>query len=193
MEHLSRGSESSRNRLPAAVQALLDSELKPRERIAWMAQPIPSRIAKQGLPLVLFAIPWTIFSIYWIVGASGGGLGFAAFGVPFLLVGVGMLSAPYWLRRGAASTVYVITDQRALIIASNGRGTMTVRSFPPETLGDLHRTQDTNGCGDVIFRTNVSRDSDGDRTTEKVGFVGVQDVKGVEDRLRVLASCKGGA
>jgi hypothetical protein len=42
---------------------------------------------------------------------------FPLFGVPFVLIGLGMLAAPYWMRRKAQNTVYALTDKRALILS----------------------------------------------------------------------------
>src|SRR6478609_3430837 len=99
------------------LQQLIHSELRPSEVLAWSSSPRPGRMALRALPLVLFGIPWTAFALFWIAGASGfkmpdfsHGFGFfPLFGVPFVLIGFGMLTSPYWMRRKARRTAYVVT------------------------------------------------------------------------------------
>ena len=97
------------NPLDSKIERLLHEELGPTEKLLWSAAPAPGRLARITLPIFLFAIPWTAFAIFWIAGASGfkrpnfgqpAGL-FPLFGVPFVLIGLGMLSSPYWARRKA--------------------------------------------------------------------------------------------
>src|SRR5512139_1652604 len=108
--------------LPQQLQQRLRAELKPGESIAWAGQPNPDRYMKSGFKLWLFFIPWTAFSLFWIAGASGfrmpqfnsGWSLFPLFGLPFLLIGLGGLSSPLWLRLKARSTIYAITNRRAI-------------------------------------------------------------------------------
>lgn len=146
------------------------------------------------MPIVLFGIPWTAFAIFWIAGASGfklpdfsHGFGFfPLFGVPFVLIGLGMLSSPYWARRAARRSIYVLTDRRAIIIRGSWRGSVTVRSFERERLTDLQRKQHADGAGDLIFTQDIRSVSDGGRQMTPVGFLAVHDVKNVEDAVRAL-------
>ena len=105
--------ETSTGPLADDLASLVEAELAPGERVEWLDQPLPSRRAWSALPVVLFGIPWTAFSVFWVVAASGfkvpnfdHGFGFfPLFGLPFVLIGLGMLSSPYWLSRMAARTV----------------------------------------------------------------------------------------
>ena len=95
--------------LPEETAAVLKAELQPGERIIWVGQPIPSRIGRGTFAIFLFGIPWTAFAIFWIGAAAvigwkteDGGTGsrfftlfFPLFGLPFVLVGIGMLSFPF--------------------------------------------------------------------------------------------------
>jgi hypothetical protein len=135
--------------LPPELATLVDDELASGERIVWVGQPIPSRYAFPSLGIVLFAIPWTAFAIFWMAAASGfklpdlargSGL-FSLFGVPFVLIGLGMLSTPFWMLRKARRTAYVITDQRALVVDCGAWGRVSLRSFEPAGLTDLRRDQ----------------------------------------------------
>lgn len=179
--------------LPAPLRRILDKELYPSERIRWIGQPVPQFWTAASITSVIFAIPWTSFSIFWMWGALGfrfpdlsNGFQpqylFALFGVPFVLIGVGMLSSPWWVRHEAHHTVYLITDQRVILI--QGAWSTTVRSYFPDQLNDLYRKEHSNGTGDVILGVRRRKDSDGDMWTEEIGFLGVQHPQAVERSLR---------
>jgi hypothetical protein len=186
--------------LPRELRSQVELELQPGERVVWMDQPIPARLARASLGLVIFGVPWTAFAVFWTGAAATGvfsakpsGAGklfwlFPLFGLPFILIGVGLLSSPWWMRKRAARTAYVITDRRAILFEGGWRGSLNVRSFEPAALrGELQRKQHADGSGDLVFVQNHYRDSDGDRRVTRVGFFAVRDVKGVEGLIRALA------
>ncbi len=182
--------------LPQTLRSQVESELQSGERILWMDQPLPGRLARSSLGLVLFGIPWTAFAIFWVamatVGVSksnapGAFWLFPLFGVPFVLVGLGMLSSPYWMRRSALRCAYVLTDRRAIIFQAGWRESISVRSFEPAALRDLNRTQHSDGSGDLVFTEDWRRGSKGRQYRTKVGFIAVRDVKTVEQMVRALA------
>src|SRR5688572_15650599 len=183
-------SYSDTTRLPPQLRLLVESELQSGERITWMEQPIPSRMARMTLPIVLFGIPWTAFALFWTAGAAWGtskmehgpGLfsAFPLFGLPFILIGFGMLSSPYWARRKARRSAYVLTDRRAILFTAGWRGSVTIRTFEPERLTDLRRKQHTDGSGDLVFAQDIRRDN------ADVGFLAIREVKAVEELVRVL-------
>lgn len=185
--------------IPRELQTMIDSELSSGERVMWSVQPVPGRLARKATPIVLFGIPWTAFAIFWTVGATwgtskieGAGLfsAFPLFGLPFILIGLGMLSSPYWVGRKARRTAYVLTNRRAIVLAGGWRGSITVRSFEPERLHDLRRKQYPDGSGDLVFAQDIRRDSDGDRHTTDVGFLAIREVKSVEEMVRGLVAQK---
>ena len=178
------------------LRELVNAELMDGETIQWMDQPVPVFFSAAAIGIVLFAIPWTAFSIFWMCGAAGvfdinnakfefnaldpGRLMLAAFGIPFLLIGLGMLSVPLRMRRSMKQTVYVITDQRAMIIGREF-GAFDIKSYYPTDFSRLHRTQKTNGIGDVYFHIKRSDDS----STEE-GFQNLRNVREVEKILQDL-------
>ncbi len=100
-------------------------ELEPGEKILWMEQPVPRYFTANSTGMFLFAIPWTAFAIFWICGAAGFKIPdfskghfnfFPLFGVPFVLIGIGLMSAPLRAYRKAFKTIYVITDRRAITL-----------------------------------------------------------------------------
>lgn len=189
--------------LPPDARQRVDDELEPGERVVWAAQPDPKRYARSSWAVVLFGIPWTAFALFWMAGASGllwGGFGnggngpgvafslcFPLFGVPFVLIGLGMLTAPYWARRSAAGTVYAVTDRRAILFTAGFRS-RTVKSYRPAELKRISRVERDDGSGDLILEEYGYRDSDGDRRTGRHGFYAIADVKAVERLVRALAA-----
>lgn len=179
--------------LPPRLQSLVDAELNDGEKITWIGAPIARQFAMRSAPIVLFGIPWTAFALFWMAGASGFKIPdfkqgfdlFPLFGIPFVLIGFGMLSSPYWMMRKAKKTAYVLTTARAILF--DGGFSTTIRSFGPDRLTDLRRVQRNDGSGDLIFERRVSYDSDGDRQSTDHGFLAIPDVKAVEDMVRRLA------
>lgn len=73
-----------------------------------------------ALPVKMFGIVWLAFSIIWTLSAlAGGGILFAAFGIPFIIIGVMLLlgKMPNSNKtQGYASQQYMITNQRIIVI-----------------------------------------------------------------------------
>ncbi len=178
--------------LSERLKGLIEGELEDAEDIRWIGQPTPRLFARRSLPIVLFGIPWTAFAVFWIAGAAGfkvpnfnqGADLFPLFGIPFVLIGFGMLSAPLWMLRKSRRTVYVVTDRRAIIF-DGGLHSTTIRSYwAAAHLGDLRRNQRDDGFGDLIFDRRVSHDSDGKAQQTDVGFFAIPEVKAVENLVR---------
>lgn len=178
--------------LPVEQRETVEKELDQDEQALWCAQPKPFRFARQALPAFVFAIPWTAFAVFWMCGAAGfevpdfseGRHFFALFGLPFVLVGLAMLSSPLWMMSKARRTVYVVTQRRAILF-EGGWGT-TIRSFGPEKLTEMIRREKRDGSGDLIFEQRASTDSKGRRSTTEVGFLGIDGVREIEKVLRML-------
>jgi hypothetical protein len=189
--------------IPGELEDKVKRELQAGERIRWMEQPIPRFFTPVSTTMFLLGIPWTVFALFWEVITFWGVLGsisryeevpgmlifsivFPLFGLPFLLVGFGMLASPLWARRNAFNTVYVITDRRAITF-DTGWAT-TVRSYSPDQLQDIFRRERGDGTGDVIFSQRVWLDSGRDRHKQNLGFLNIREAKRVEQMLRELAS-----
>jgi hypothetical protein len=186
--------------LPEELDSRVRGELERGEQLLWVGQPRPSRFARASIPMVLFGIPWTAFAVFWVAMASGamfmgapGGIGgffacFPLFGLPFVAIGIGMLSSPYWMRRKARRTCYALTDRRAILWEAGTFGSVEVRSYRPAELNRICRTEHADGNGDLVFEeiVTVGTDSDGHRTTntKRRGFLCIDDVRSVEELLR---------
>jgi hypothetical protein len=116
---------------------------------------------------------------------KGGFSFFPLFGIPFVLIGLAMLSSPLWAYRKSLRTVYVITNRRA--ITFDGGVSTTIRSYAPERLHDVYRREKRDGSGDVIIARHAWRDSEGDRQSEELGLLRIRNPKEVESMLRKLA------
>lgn len=170
---------------PQLLHRKILSELQPRERITWMGQPIAKRSALMALPVVICGIIWT-----WPLGgmawtAFNSGYPRSLFGLlvlPFIGFGLVMLSMPYWAHRIAKNSAYVLTDQRAIIFRSDWRDRLTVLSFTPEKLGDLHVKRYADGSGNLLFER-----SKGDHGRLAVGFLACPEIEQVETMINALA------
>lgn len=185
--------------IPQRLEARVNSELEPAEVIRWFEQPIPRYFTPKTKGVFLFGIPWTAFAVFWTWGAAGFKLPnfaegirgvelFPLFGIPFMLIGLGMLSSPLWAYRTALKTVYVVTDRRAITF-DGGRSTI-IRSYSPGKLKDVYRNEKTDGTGDVILSMRTWRDSDDHQHSEELGFLRIRDPKEVEHMLKELAKQK---
>lgn len=181
-------------KLPKHLQARIQSELKPGETVVWAEQPDAGKYMRQGFWLWLFFIPWTAFALFWMAGAAGfqfpnfsrGWDLFPLFGIPFVLIGLGGLSSPYWLRRKAANIVYAITDRRALTL--EGSRSYTARTHYPNQLRRVTRKEHPDGSGDLVLEITHYENSDGDARERKNGFFAISHVRKVEQLLEHLAA-----
>lgn len=84
----------------------------------WCGRPDP-RLWFTGADLrqIPFSVLWCGFAIFWEVGAGrSGGPFFAAFGVPFIAIGLYMVAGRFFYKYyRKKQTVYAITTQRALV------------------------------------------------------------------------------
>lgn len=190
--------------LPLETETMLRAELNHTEKLLWTGQPLPNRSTGGSLLLVIMGIPWTAFCVFWeamaisiaiharnfptsastTVSSSIIPYLFPLWGIPFILIGVGMLTAPYWMRRKAQKIVYALTDERGLILTPTWRGGVSVRSISPENLTDRTRNQNSDGSGSLLFnRVTVTRHSagpDGRAYEVPIGFEHIADVRDVE-------------
>jgi len=177
--------------LPEQLKSKVDSELSPGEMVLWTWQPIAIKLAIGAIPLVLFGIPWTGFAVFWVAGANGfklpdfkcPGFYFSFFGVPFILIGIGMLLSPLLAIRSAKRMVYLLTDRRAIIIRQMLKS-FEIRSYRPEQLKNIYTREDKNGNGDVIFEgVTASKYSTRGSVTGFMATRGVHEVKRMIESL----------
>ena len=186
--------------LPEEAEKLLQSELNSGEKVIWTGQPLAKRNWWQDLPIVLFGIPWTAGSVFWIIMAFSitshssstpspfpfnlFSVAFPLFGVPFVLVGIWMLSTPFRSRRNMQRTLYAITDKRGIILSPSWRGAITILNIAPEDLSVRTRTQNPDGSGSIVFprltTTRRAAGPDGGTYEVTVGFANIPNVRDVD-------------
>jgi hypothetical protein len=171
------------------------------EKLVWAAQPDVRIAFWLSFGIWLFAIPWTAFSLFWesmvagplildMLGYEVGGMkptgnigqGMMAvmslFGLPFILIGFGMLLAPFWVLRKGTRTLYVLTNKRMAVL--NGAKTVSVVSVWPSDIVSLSRKEGPDGRGTLILHQGFMRDSDGDRQEKTTEFGVINDVRRIE-------------
>jgi hypothetical protein len=175
------------------ARQVAERELESGENILWVGWPDPSASMKSGIPLVLFGIPWTAFALFWMWGASGFGhpqnpassgpmLAFPLFGLPFVLIGVGLLSTPYWMAQRAKQSTYAITNRRIMMIQAGK--TKSVQSFYAKDIDDLQRTERVDGSGNLIFAQRATINSNNQTQMNTSQFIGIPNVRDVERLVR---------
>lgn len=186
-----------RHDLPDDLRRALEVETA-RERRLWMGRTDGRLEVLAAFAIWGFAIPWTAFALFWesmVIGGllfsgEAGGMGvvmgsvMALFGLPFVLIGLAMLSTPWFAWRSASRTAWAITDRR-LVCLTLGR-TLQVASWEGHQIADVSRRERADGSGDVTVSLGFTRDSDGDRVEVKKTLRGVRDVRAVEAALRSI-------
>ncbi len=176
---------------------IIDSELGKEEKLVWADIPISvSHHAQLGVPKLLFGVPFFGFAVFWTWGASsplregtetgitGFEYFFPMFGIPFLLVGLGMLLSPVWMTIKARKTVYALTNHRLII--REGFPRIKIKSWSLDRIGPLTRTGPAEGPGNLLFAEEMVQNNSKHLHNQKVGFVGIDQPKRLEDEIRKL-------
>ncbi len=160
----------------------------------WSAKPrVRASLAAFGI--WAFAIPWTAFSLFWEAMSLAGWLSgkppvgvqvvfaiiFPIFGIPFVLVGVAMLAAPFYAIRAQAQALMALTNRRILLITGARR--RKVRSVLLQQMGPMTRHEGADGYGSLEIQTHTRTDSDGDKVTESLKLDGVPGVAQLEQQI----------
>lgn len=137
----------------AVFDYLQNSVLKPGEVVRWTGRPgVMTCLLRGGVPF-LFGLFFMCFSVFWTLGASTKSLYFALFGVPFILVGLVFVTAPFQFAFLATRTYYVVTDQRVIILTSFVG--LRTRSYFAKDIYDLEAIDRGSDRGSIRL-TNAS-------------------------------------
>lgn len=167
--------------------------------VQWAHRPPAGRDARSAMWIWLFAIPWTAFTGFWeyaaITGYLGiypgksikgtGGLVMVLWGIPFVLVGLAMMSAPWWAWRAARRSIWVMSRKRLAYVTA-GRKTTRIRSIYPRDIVEITRTEDATGKGSLKLTYQATRNSDGDLRERSDTINALHDVRRVEYMIREL-------
>jgi hypothetical protein len=186
---------------PGDPQLRVQSELQSGESLYWSGTADPGRAALSALPAALFGIPFAGFALFWMNTAfhatsathKSADNGFANsfrvfpfFGLPFLLVGLGIVLAPLWAYLRGLSTVYAVTNQRVLVIS--GGNSRSVKSYTPNDILGVEHRERPDGSGDIVILTNAITRNNNMTSQVKVALCGVPNVKQVAQQVLALHS-----
>ena len=184
---------------PGDAQQIAQSELQPGESLYWTGAADPRRAALMALPASLFGIPFAGFALFWVSSAyhatsamskssnnsfTKGFAVFPLFGLPFLLIGLGVILAPLWAYLKGLSTVYAVTNQRVMIIS--GGNSRTVKSVTPADIVSVDHRERPDGSGDIAILTTAQTRTNNSVSQVKVALVGVPNVKDVARQVMNL-------
>jgi hypothetical protein len=192
--------------IPHSLKVFAEREFM-GEKLIWSEKPDIRIAFLMSFGIWVFAVPWTAFALFWESMVAGplvldwlgyevggmkpaGNVGqgmmavMALFGLPFILIGFGMLLAPVWVLRKGARTLYVLTNKRVAIL--NGARTVSIVSIWPKEIISLSRKEGPDGRGTLTLHQGVVRDSDGDRQENKTELGVIHDVRRVEQMVLEL-------
>lgn len=155
-----------------SLQAVLEKQLRPTEKLLWIGQPDPSRAAKNGRRFLGLGLSLIAGGTFWCweVLRFFHGENMRKFSTPplffrivellfegvFFLVGVLsvafgalMMAVPSWLYRRAQKTLYAVTTERAIILPTTWP--RWTHSYGPSDCSRARRTDPLEGRSDVYF------------------------------------------
>ena len=184
---------------PGDPQLCAQSELQSGESLYWTGTANPGRAALSSLPAAVFGIPFAGFALFWMSTAfhatsamhksSSNGFTnsfrvFPFFGLPFLLVGLGIVLAPLWAYLKGRTTVYAVTNQRVMVIS--GGNNRSVKSYTPSDIVGVEHRERPDGSGDIVILTNAITRTNNMTSQVKVALCGVPNVKQVAQQVLAL-------
>ena len=176
-------SEVSLDSLPGPLRALVEAELAPGESIRWIGQPIVARLVwRQSTIPTLFGLFWIPAMLFWMWKMHQDARPTWWLGLPILLLGLALLSWPWWALRRARHTAYLVTDRRAL--ACHAAYPVASHSYPPDFLDTLERRQRRDGSGDLAFAVEAPDGVALGPPRISAGFLALRDVRAVEKLIR---------
>lgn len=173
------------------LEAILRKEMRNGEHLLWQGR-MMSRVGCSQMVIWLFAIPWTAFALFWTGmawamtrGVDEGFMSylFPLFGVPFILIGIGMLVSPFLRSMSAKYTIFGITNQRVIRLFQ--RKSLRTETIEASQIGNINRTERSDGSGTLTITVTNHADSRGRPTRFKLGPV--DDIRRAEERIRELA------
>lgn len=139
--------------------------LAPEENILWVGTPEAGREGVAKIWFLPFAIIWTLFSLLWTSIALGTFItqknfatGFMVlFGLPFVGIGLTLLSIPYVSYKRELHTIYVITEKRALSLSNDGVN--VVAKFDNKHFGPIKENTYNDKRMDLLFWSSLDPES----------------------------------
>lgn len=150
------------------------------ESPVWIAQPIPSMANQLSTPYLFFSGFGVFFSalVYIVAGLLNI---YMLFSLLFIGVAVGMV---FIIRRRMKRTVYILTEQRAIVLRPTGvtkTGGWQLIAWPLSAGLVKERVLRNDGSGDLIFGYEPKKSSED--TTVPMGFFNLPELRRVEQML----------
>lgn len=138
-------------------EVALRGYLMPGERVLWQGKPEVRPFVMRGAWFIIpFSLLWGGFAIAWEVSAilGRGGLFFALWGIPFVLLGLYMIFGRLFVaKREAERTRYAITDRRVLVLG--GAFSRSLVELDLDRLPGAQLDESRDGVGTITFGTPV--------------------------------------
>lgn len=168
----------------------IKSELEPDEKVLWVGQPDAMRDAIGVTPIFLFAIPWTAISVFFLMTAftttkQGQSLGYLAIiGVPFTVLGLLLLSTPFYTYY-ATKKIYYLATNRNLYVITLGKEKQVER-YDRADLANVSRTEyGARGTLSWTLQGQSAKPSyRGNKQTSEVVFKNIEKPRELELLLR---------
>ena len=156
------------------------------ERLIWWDRPDPVRYARRDANFgVLFGVFFLGFAIFWMTTAYRAPGAFFLFGIPFVLAGLWMVTAPLRAYRAAHTTAFALTDKRVLIVTGS-----TVRARLLDHIEYVETESGADGSGNVLFMSEPVAFApwqwNTQQTTRRSGFIAIADAERVGQELLSL-------
>jgi hypothetical protein len=156
------------------------------ERLIWWDRPEPMRYALREVNFsTLFGVFFVGFAIFWMFTAYRAPGPFFLFGIPFVLVGLWMITAPLRAYRTAQTTVFALTDKRAITVTGS-----TVTARPLGHVDFVETESIADGSGNVLFLNEpvslVPWQWNTQQMMRKSGFIAIADAERVGQQMLSL-------
>ncbi len=189
--------------MPPDLRKALNAEIAMGERVLYAGMP-DWRVEWGALfAILVFGLGWSAISFFFFGMSLGGLLGlvpfnsngkpagfgmnvfFFVFSLPFVAIGVEMLSAPFLGIRKSRHTVHAVTDARLLnVYVGRDKG---AESYPLTKVNFVKRMDRRDGTGNLSIGYGVEKDSDGDPRPLTMDWSGIPDVRRAEQIIRDTA------
>ena len=157
------------------------------EKLIWWDRPAAAGLVKREFNVsTLFGVFFVGFAIFWMTMAHRAPGPFFLFGIPFVLMGLWIVTTPLRAYTAASSTVFALIDKRALIVKGG-----TATSYPLEQIPFVETETGADGRGNVLFLNELPslgfwRNNSG-QTLRKGGFIAIADAERVsQEMLRLM-------
>ena len=169
----------------------IQPELLSSEVLRWTGRPAMGRVLLTSAFPILFSVFWEAIVIHaavnpvraWLeAGRPGASLPFAHFAM--MAVGLLFMAKAAGPVLTAARTAYGITSRRVVVVSH--LTARRVRSVESASIGDVDRTERSNGSGDIVIRPSGEAD-------HSLTLVGVPDIRLVADKVERLRASSSAA